>query len=387
MAEVTENLTFTARWEAKTALITMDANSGTINPSAVSSDQLQTPDKALVPGPIGQTMVAINQIAHLFIAPTVENSQMILVGVTESDGVVGKIYGNGDSLPEGITVYGSASVAPSNVETYLITEASGGATFYAVWAYDKNNHTVPDYLDAPPREYVIVTVDANGGEYNPAAVQDPTQGTWASSMTFEDSFEKNYVITWPTIEAGLATQFRYPHENVVLLGVTTDKDVKRGAYACGDTLSVELLTGAYTITEPVTFYAVWAEDKNDNGVLDYLEGKDLILDFNGGRIPASLIGSTGEGLSFEKQAPEDDYYSRMRASGQLSRLPGERATVFQFLTKAFDSNMLAIVVWDPLWRLRRTQSLPATPPILRQTANSTAGAASTICPLCMQTRS
>ena len=37
-----------------------------------------------------------------------------------------------------------------------------------------------------------------------------------------------------------------------------------------------------------------------NALVDYLEGKHLVFDFNGGQIPQEKIGQTGEGISFER---------------------------------------------------------------------------------------
>ncbi len=245
-----------------TLTITVDANGGLFNyaPDDEGSTWVPALD-ILASNPLKLKYEDLQAfISNCFKAT--ENN-VILVGLTLDENVKSKIYGAGDTLDEDKLI---------NSELTL----TGNTTIYAVWGYDKysdgnaphdiKGNGIPDYKE----NLIVLTVDANGGLYNPYVANPEYAGNWSDSLEF--IYKQGSVIDKTTIDNGLLAQFKYENkENVIVAGITTDSNAEDKIYSSGDTNIVELITGDLTLNESMTVYIVWAYDNNGNGIPDYLE--------------------------------------------------------------------------------------------------------------------
>lgn len=204
----------------------------------------------------------------LSIAYNSDNSDIKVLGFTDNEEVIGRIY-NADTLPKDIDIYGW------NKETYTAVKSSKSSPdasleddrsinepdviFYAVYYLDNSDGS--DTL-------LTITVDANGGLFNYAP--DDEGSTWVSVL---DILAPNPLkLKYEDLQAYISNCFEATENNVILVGLTLDNDVKGKIYGAGDTLDEDkLINSELTLTGNTTIYAVWGYDNNGNSIPDYLE--------------------------------------------------------------------------------------------------------------------
>ena len=179
---------------------------------------------------------------------------VMFLGWTSNTSAVGKIYGSGDKVP---------------VMTYKVTISNADVTVYAVWAYDKNGNGIPDTSES---EYIL-TYNLNGGEI----------GGNTFNVTVGNLLPNKYPLDLTGVTRGKVGGW-----DVMFLGWTSQTGIVGKIYGSGD--KVPTMTDEVIISNAdVTVYAVWAYDKNGNGIPDTSETEySLIYDLNGG----SRNGST-----------------------------------------------------------------------------------------------
>ena len=162
----------------------------------------------------------------------VDGKKVVFIGWTEAQ--TNAIFSRVDPAPATVTevIFGSAN-----------------KTVYAAWGYDENGNGTADVL-----ETYTLTYDLNGGnETAPAMVSGIAKNT-EITLTAEKNFTRN--------------------SNEVFVGWSVDKrEEALSAETTQEGLQFLITPGAkYRIqTKDVTLYAVWAADRNDNGMADYLE--------------------------------------------------------------------------------------------------------------------
>lgn len=162
----------------------------------------------------------------------VDGKKVVFIGWTEAQ--TNAIFSRADTAPATVTevIFGSAN-----------------KTVYAAWGYDENGNGTADVL-----ETYTLTYDLNGGnETAPAMVSGIAKNT-EITLTAEKNFTRN--------------------SNEVFVGWSVDKrEEALSAETTQEGLQFLITPGAkYRIqTKDVTLYAVWAADRNDNGMADYLE--------------------------------------------------------------------------------------------------------------------
>ena len=168
-------------------------------------------------------------------APThddVDGKKVVFIGWTEAQ--TNAIFSRADTAPATVTE---------------VTFGSTNKTVYAAWGYDENGNGTADVL-----ETYTLTYDLNGGnETAPAMVSGIAKNT-EITLTAEKNFTRN--------------------SNEVFVGWSVDKrEEALSAETTQEGLQFLITPGAkYRIqTKDVTLYAVWAADRNDNGMADYLE--------------------------------------------------------------------------------------------------------------------
>lgn len=202
--------------------LTYDGNAqqgGTV--SAVPTD-----NSIYIPG--DKATLSINTPTH----SDVDGKKVVFIGWTEAQ--TNAIFSRVDPAPATVTevIFGSAN-----------------KTVYAAWGYDENGNGTADVL-----ETYTLTYDLNGGnETAPAMVSGIAKNT-EITLTAEKNFTRN--------------------SNEVFVGWSVGKrEEALSAETTQEGLQFLITPGAkYRIqTKDVTLYAVWAADRNDNGMADYLE--------------------------------------------------------------------------------------------------------------------
>lgn len=202
--------------------LTYDGNAqqgGTV--SAVPTD-----NSIYIPG--DKATLSINTPTH----SDVDGKKVVFIGWTEAQ--TNAIFSRADTAPATVTE---------------VTFGSADKTVYAAWGYDENSNGTADVL-----ETYTLTYDLNSGnEAAPAKVPDIPKNT-EITLTAEKNFTRN--------------------SNEVFVGWSVDKrEEALSAETTQEGLQFLITPGAkYRIqTKDVTLYAVWAADRNDNGMADYLE--------------------------------------------------------------------------------------------------------------------
>lgn len=162
----------------------------------------------------------------------VDSKKVVFIGWTEAQ--TNAIFSRADTAPATVT---------------KVTFGNANKTVYAAWGYDEDGNNTADVL-----ETYTLTYDLNGGS-----------GTKPETVS---NIAKNTEVKL-TEEKGFA---RSPNEIFVGWSVTQREDALTAETKQED-LEKFLITGStYRIgTADVTLYAVWAADRNDNGMADYLE--------------------------------------------------------------------------------------------------------------------
>lgn len=144
----------------------------------------------------------------------------------------------------------------------------GSWMLYATWATDINRNDIPDMFE----ETYTLSYDANGGSLN--------------GITGETNKYPGEFVQLTTLEPGKL----HPATNDALafIGWTPDSKVLDVDFYSKDTHTKadlpKLIKGGVTFGSfDITLYAVWGEDKDQNGIADILEDKyHLTYDANGG---------------------------------------------------------------------------------------------------------
>ena len=146
------------------------------------------------------------------------------------------------------SIFSRADTAPATVTE--VTFGSANKTVYAAWGYDENGNGTADVL-----ETYTLTYDLNGGnETAPAKVSGIAKNT-EIALTADKNFTRNtneVFVGWSVTKSDAA-----------LTAETKQEDLEKFLIAPGAKYRIQ--------TEDVTLYAVWAVDRNDNGMADYLE--------------------------------------------------------------------------------------------------------------------
>ena len=145
-------------------------------------------------------------------------------------------------------IFSRADTAPATVTE--VTFGNANKTVYAAWGYDENNDGTADVL-----ETYTLTYDLNGGnETAPAMVSGIAKNTEVT-LTAEKNFTRNsneIFVGWSATK-----------HDAALTAETKQEDVEKFLIVPGAKYRIQ--------TKDVTLYAVWAVDRNDNGMADYLE--------------------------------------------------------------------------------------------------------------------
>ena len=166
-------------------------------------------------------------------------------------------------------------------------------TLYALWSSSDSNYssvTLPGATKSSTKEYRTVTLNANGGTVSvnsltSTATRTYTHSGWYTSTsggTLRGKSGDSYV---PNASETLYAQYTSTLGNysAVVLPTPTRKDYIFKGWALNASASSGI-TGSYTPSSDVTFYATWEEDqakmyiKNDQGT--WKKGKVFILDNN-----------------------------------------------------------------------------------------------------------
>ena len=256
-----------------TYTLTIDANGGTIDGSASYTE----PTKYWAGDRVKPSM---KLEGHTFQSP--ENAA--LIGWSDDQNVVGRIYGAEEQLP-------------SLVEWVVFSDED--VTVYAVWGEDKDGDGKPDGQD----EKYTLHYDDNGGTGAPA---DQTGLTVGQEVTLDSG-----------------AQMKYGDEKVVFAGWSTDSAVRHKIYGEDDE-KFPTLTTQVKIKEDEfqtnTVYAVWGYDENGNGVADAYEititPADISVYMGGngyeGTVTDGQGGTAGEGT--KNGFPEPGFTIKLPAS-------------------------------------------------------------------------
>lgn len=164
---------------------------------------------------------------------------------------------------------------------------------YVVWAQDENNNTLPDYNEGPFHVYydknanadeiVNGTVPTDSAEYNYDQLFPVLANDAKNAEGDEDplKLEGAVWIGW-SINQQTFAYTRTADSDTVDLN-TIAPSTKKGDGYDEDTM---LRMG----DKDVTLYAVWAEDKNENGIPDYKENYKLeyVINEGSGDVPPSV---------------------------------------------------------------------------------------------------
>ena len=137
---------------------------------------------------------------------------------------------------------------------------SNNTVLYAVWAKNVNNNDEPDYAE---NIYSVTYYANNGTEKNASCTHKHVAG---EKCTLLDKKEVN-------------NSLHFKKEGAVWIGwskTKSDKNITSAAEA----KAAEIITEPFEINNDInanTVYAVWAEDKNNNGTADLVEDKRSVL--------------------------------------------------------------------------------------------------------------
>lgn len=194
----------------------------------------------------GGTVSAVPTDNHIYIPKDkVKLSEDIPTHSNDVDGK--KVVFVGWTEAQTNAIFSRADTAPATVTE--VTFGNANKTVYAAWGYDGNGNGTADVL-----ETYTLTYDLNGGSGTaPAMVSGIVKNT-EITLTAEKNFTRNL--------------------NEIFVGWSaTKREEALSAETTQEGLQFLITPGAkYRIqTKDVTLYAVWAADRNDNGMADYLE--------------------------------------------------------------------------------------------------------------------
>ncbi len=211
--------------------------------------------------------------------PGLRKEDAVQIGWSNAETVKEKVY---DEAPSGgITIY-------QTNEHYTVLETDdsnndGTINIYAVWAADKNANGKPDYEE---KEYSL-TYNMNGGDNKylpqPSVIKDLIDGVSSVELHKYNKEEKptkmanavNSVFIGWSLEQQSELFTKAPDEGIMLGTLNADAQMYEGSYTADSSDADE--------SKNITVYAVWAEDRNENGTPDYAETQwTLTVDFNGG---------------------------------------------------------------------------------------------------------
>ncbi len=187
----------------------------------------------------------------------------------------------------------SEKAGVTDVITEVTMPESGDKNVYAVWAYDRNRNSKPDYDDT----WYQLIYNRNGGEGEPTKEPDSVAILPGGSSVVLPKDE----IKWKrTVDAktGIFVGWSLTQADVIF-----DQD---GKATVGET-EVNLTDNKFLLTSPyaigtevdgdVTLYAVYAEDDNNNNVPDYMENAWQVYYYaNGGTAAAPGVTVEADGL-------------------------------------------------------------------------------------------
>ena len=185
---------------------------------------------------------------------SLNGKNVVFVGWTTQQ--TSKIYSRTDAVPECITTF---------------TFADKDEMVYAAWGYDEDNDGIADVL-----ETYSLTYDLNGGTgYTPEGKFNVKKGEHIALTEKKDFTRGNQEIFvgWSRskYEGAFTPEQKDDVQNILITGT-------------------EIIMG----TEDVSLYAVWAEDRNGNGVADYAEPVRIIYNGNaqeGGTVSNEPVNS------------------------------------------------------------------------------------------------
>ena len=146
-------------------------------------------------------------------------------------------------------------------DTSKYADTDGNTNVYAVWAADRNENNVADYLE----EYTL-TYDGNAQE----------DGTVANLPTDTDIHIPNDKVTLST---AVPTHSNVDGKKVVFIGWTEAQT--NSIFSRTDTAPITITKVTFESADK-TVYAAWGYDENDNGTADMLETYTLTYDLNSG---------------------------------------------------------------------------------------------------------
>ena len=264
---LTDDTTFIGLFDCDTTVkVTADFNGG-VGSSNFSGYEGAT--SITIDHPYG-TYLDVKDLYTVLDPPNSDGTgKVIAVGLTTK-----KIEGIVDSAPS-CEVYNTLSMLYETytVNPYFVMEET---TLYVLWAYDRNENEIPDFLE------VTLTVDPNGGNI-------------ASGVDLIDGMLRLVASKGTVLNGEILASLRSVLEHadvsdtdVVLVGVTEDTEALGQVYGVDNSLpgSVIVYAGtgehnSYTLEKDSTLYAVWSYDLNGNGIADIYDVV-LTVDANGG---------------------------------------------------------------------------------------------------------
>ncbi len=151
-------------------------------------------------------------------------------------------------------------------------------TFYAVWAVDANGNGNPDYAD----DAVHVRYHSNNGErIDVICPHHHVVGATAQLSTTAEEIYGRKADHGGAGDAGTIGTYSFKKDKAVFLGWSTNAfpDII-ATQADYDNLKASIFTQVEMKAQDNDVYAVWAEDRNGNGVADYTEQVKVVYNGN-----------------------------------------------------------------------------------------------------------
>lgn len=190
----------------------------------------------------------------------INGEKVVFIGWTKARDT--NVYGTKTGEPKG---------PPATITQVTFPSIRESVTVYASWGYDRNNNDIPDILEEHEVNY-------------------KSASSFVSTSILPETVmaKANEVVT---LDSGKSmSRAEYDNSKILFYGWTTNPEDKDETLDIGDTTKGEIVKQVTMQLENIYLYAVWAFDRNDNGIPDVDEtAVTVTMNLNGGTDPQGTV--------------------------------------------------------------------------------------------------